>query len=785
MRPTRPLGVFLTFLLIAVLLSCRSAERREEAEETPAPSFRPYRFDDNLETAATVSAPEIRTSARVADPIIWKDFLTEKDANWKLLRGFMGLRDGDLILKGGGASPVIQSPKDPEIDWSLFDTVVIRMMAEGGSELKIKIGDVELTQKLGPPHEYRVYRFDVDIQAPRGTRPLAIMPTDSPAHLAAIDYIELAPRRTSFPTAAGKQVIGKGEEYRNAIYVHSPSTLTFEVPVPEHGRLKFGIGVAQKNQPVTFRVLAGPSGKPVFKEKVGDASRWADADVDLSAFAGESTTIVFETTADSNGAVGFWTNPLLTTAAPKNRPNVLIYLVCSLRTDHTSLYGYERDTTPFMKSLGAAGVVFEDAQAQAPWTKASVPSLMTSLYAYATNIRHDTDTIPRAAVPLAEVFRKEGYSTASIVTNPFVGRASGLHRGYDYMVEYPVVHHERKDDVDRGTDSAALNKVALPWLQRHHHEPFFLYLHVTDPHAPYRPPKEFERKFADPAETKQFDEAYRGMWDPRQYGGGTTVSPEMVKRKGVDPKRFIQQAKDRYDGEVAFMDHSLEQLAGKLKDLGALDDTLIIVLADHGEEFFDHGFTAHGHSLYRELIHAVLMMWNPRLLPAPRRVTETVQLIDVYPTILDLLRIAPPGLIQGQSLAPLLAGKPFARKAPVVSTRFAHPNAKPGGTVPENRTGGFAIFQDQWKLIYRDQARRAGLPEVELYDRRADPKETSNVAAANPEVVTKLRNELDAWIAAQEEVKKMVGPGGKSKLDPQSLERLRTLGYIGGSAPKP
>jgi arylsulfatase A-like enzyme len=771
-------------LLPLALLVCGVACQKEKQEPPQPSAFHIYRFDDNLESAAVVAGPDLSSLVRVADPIIWKDFHSEKDATWSLLRGFMGLRDGDLIIKGDGSSPVIQSPKEPEIDWSLYDAVAIRMMAEGGSNVQIKVGDVEITRKLAPPKEYRVYHFDIDIHAPRGTRPLAIMPTDSGAHLAAIDYIQLVPRRTSFPTAVGKQVIGKSDEYRNAIYVHAPSTLSYELPVPPEGRLKFGLGVAQKKEPVTFRVLAGPGGDAVFKQTIADPTAWTDAEVDLASYAGTTTRIVFETTAAKQGAVGLWANPLLTAKTPKDRPNVLVYLVCSLRPDYTSLYGYTRDTTPFMKRLGAAGVVFEDAQAQAPWTKASVPALMTSMYSYTLGLRHDTDIIPRGAVPLAESLRAAGYVTASIITNPFVGKASGLNRGCDYLMEYPVVHNQRKEDEDRGTDSAALNKVAIPWLQEHHDEPFFLYLHVTDPHAPYRPPAEYEKKFTNPAETKQFERDYRGMWDPRQYGGGTTVSPAVSKKKGVDPERFIRQAKERYDAEIAFADHSLEQLTGKLKELGIFDNTLVVVLSDHGEEFFDHGFTAHGHSLYQELTHAVMMFWNPKLLPAARRVSETVQLIDVYPTILELLKLKPAGVIQGQSLAPLLEGRALERKGPIVATRFAHPNAKAGGTVPENRTGTFAIFEGPWKLLYRDQAKRAGVAELELYDRRRDRRETVNVAAQNPEVVKKLKSDLDAWIQAQEQVKKLLGPGGKGTLDPQSLERLKTLGYIGGTAPE-
>ena len=781
MRALRQSSVFGAVLSVGLFLlgvSCRTQQPAKQATSAD----RIYRFDDQLETAASVSAANVSTAARVTDPVVWKNFYTEKDATWELLRGNMGLRDGDLIVKGDGGSPVIVSPKAFPIDWSLFESVQIRMMAEGGSEVKIKIGDVEMKRKLAPPKQYQVYRFDVNIEVPRGSRPLAIMPTDSPIHLAAIDFIELVPRRTSFPKAASRHFTGKRDEYRNTIYAHSPSTISYEVRVPEKGLLSFGVGVAEKGKSVTFRVLADGSSTPLYSKSLDDPDIWADASVDLSAFAGRSTKLVFETSSASQGAVGMWANPLLTARAPKARPNVLVYLVCSLRPDHTSLYGYTRETTPFLKRLGASSVVFDDAQAQAPWTKASVPSLLTSLYAYTHGIAHDTDAIPQGATTMAETLRAAGYVTASVVTNPFAGRVSGLEKGVDYLMEYAVVHRQRTDEIDRGTDSGALNKVIIPWLEQHRDEPFFLYAHATDPHAPYRPPAGFEEKFANPAESAAFDRDYDRLRDKLQYGGGATISRANSKAKGINPDSFLRRAIDRYDGEILHNDHSLEVLVNKLKELGLLDNTLLVVLSDHGEEFWDHGWTAHGHSLYQELTHSVLVMSNSRLLTTPRRVPDTVQLIDLMPTLIEMLGIQPKGIIQGQSLVPLLKGQSLMRKVPVMSSKPRHPLAKPTGFVPENRTGTFAIWDGPWKLLYRDQARLAGLPEVELYDRRGDRGETTNVAAQNPDVVKKLRAEIDRWMKAQDQIKKLLGPGGTTTLDKQSIERLRSLGYLGGKS---
>ena len=753
-------------------MSCGKAPPpSSQPAQTP---FKPYRFDDEFLTSAKVSASPVPSSALMADPIVWHNFFSENDVTWTLLRGRIGIRKGDLIVKGDGSTPVILAPK-PLIEWSHYEAVEMRMLAEGGKEIKIKIGDKEYKQKLGPLRQYNDYRFDVHIDEP-GNRPLAIMPTDGLFDLVAISSIRIVPRKANFPQATGRQFIGKSEEYRNTLYVHSPATVIFEVPVPRDARLHFGMGVTEKNSPVTFRVVANSN--QLYSKTVTSADAWEDVDVDVSSYAGRNIKLAFETSAEKPGAVALWANPLLTTKAPKNRPNVLIYMIDTERADHTSLYGYPRDTTPFLKKLGARGMVFDDCQVQATWTKPSVASLLTSLYSFTHGIIQDYDTIPRGATTLAEQLRAAGYVTAGIVANPFAGRISGLQRGFDYLSEWAVIQRYRTDREDRGTDSAAVNKIVFPWLDEHHDEPFFLYVHTTDPHAPYRPPAGFEEKFANPAETPEFNRTYRTLRDKGQYGGGTVITRAGCAKSGVNPDRFIHRAVDRYDAEILHNDWSLEQLAAKLKELGVLDSTLIVVVSDHGEEFWEHGWTAHGQSLYQELTHGLFVMWNPKLIPTPRRVSEPVQLIDVMPTILDLLGLKIPNMVQGQSLAAFATGQPFQRRGPVMTSRYASPHAH--GVVPENATDTVALLNADWKLIYRDKAKEVGLNKVELYDRRTDRVDAGNVAAQHPQEVERMMTEIGKWIEAQKQIKSFLGRGAKAAMDEKTLEQLRSLGYLGG-----
>jgi len=739
--------------------------------------FKPYRFDDEL-GRAVVSEAVGSAALAPADPVLWRNFLSEKDITWTALRGRMGFRQGDLVVKGENATPVIMAPQVPFIEWNRYEAVEVRMLAEGGREIKIKIGDHELSQSLGPPGRYNLYRFDINLETPAGSRPLLIMPTDSLNDLVAIRSIELVPRKSQFGVKAGRLMVGKREEYRNTIYAHSPASIRYQVTIPKGARLHFGIGITDRNAPITFRVSA--DAKPLYSKTLSDSDRWEDADVDLASYAGRQVKLALETSSGKPGTVALWANPLLTTQAPRDRPNILVYMIDTLRADHTSVYGYARDTTPFLKRLGAHGLVFDDCIVQATWTKPSVASLMTSLYSFTHGIIHDYDTIPRGSATLAEQLRAAGYVTAGIVANPMAGRISSLQRGFDYMSEWLVIDRERHAEEDRGTDSEALNLVVFPWLEEHRDEPFFLYAHATDPHAPYQPPAGFDDKFAKPAESPEFDRNFAKLRGLATSRGGFGFSRALCNEAGVDPDRFIRRAVDRYDGEVLHNDWSLEQLSNKLKALGILDDTLVIVVSDHGEEFWEHGWTGHGQSLYQELAHGVLVMWGPKWIPGPRRVSEPVQLIDVMPTVLDLLGLKIPDVVQGQSLAPFAKGQTFQRRGLVMTSRYAHPYEENAGFVPENHVDSVALIEGPWKLIYRPNGKSVGLNRAELYEHSTDRGDTKNVAAQNPQQVERMLAGVSHWLDQQKQIRSALGHGTKATLDQETLQKLRSLGYLGG-----
>ena len=269
---------------------------------------------------------------------------------------------------------------------------------------------------------------------------------------------------------------------------------------------------------------------------------WTDADVDFRALCRtEGQAVVEQRERRENGAVALWANPLITSGVRQRRPNVLIYMIDTLRADHASLYGYCPRNHAIHEEARSSGSRIRRCHAQATWTKASTASLMTSLYSYTHGIVNDYDTISARSFTLAEQLRAAGYVTASMVANPFAGRTTGLQRGFDYMLEYPTVLRNRTEAADRGTDSMAVNKSSMPWLAEHRDEPFFLYAHTTDPHAPVPSTRSVRCTFGNPAESRRVRRAVHEAADEREYGGGTVINRASCTKAGIDPDRFIRR----------------------------------------------------------------------------------------------------------------------------------------------------------------------------------------------------------------------------------------------------
>lgn len=476
--------------------------------------------------------------------------------------------------------------------------------------------------------------------------------------------------------------------------------------------------------------------------------RWAEIELHLDEPTGSADRV--RVRAELTGAarpesIEFLVEPLRA-AAKSSGPNVLVISIDTLRADHLSCYGYERKTSPRIDALASEGVLFEQVVAAAPWTLPSYGSLFTActpaVHRAGVNAAHeelfgrDEDSpkeeleILRGDLPtLAEELSAAGFATAGFHANSFLRAKNGVDRGFDRWVFYQ--YH-----VSFGVD------LALDWIDRCGGAPWFCFLHVMDVHQPYVPPPPFDRKFSDRshAEVADYPPAIDGL---------------RAKRPDDATVRLLV---DEYDGAIAYADDEIGRLLDRLQAKGVLDRTLVVVHSDHGEEFWEHGGYEHGHTEYAELLRVPLILRWPGPLPAGRRVTPRVRLIDLMPTVLDLLRLPPAGGIEGRSLLPLLEGKAEApRECISEATLHGRREIKALTVGPES-------------FVLRGTG--PGL----LFDLAADPQEAKDLAAERrsraQELEGRLRKRHEAILQSAVRARAM-------QLSDADRRRLREMGYTG------
>lgn len=469
------------------------------------------------------------------------------------------------------------------------------------------------------------------------------------------------------------------------------------------------------------------------------------------------------------------------TGAPKARPrSVLFYVVDTCRADHVSADGYARPTTPFLEKLAAKGVCFANCFSQAPWTKPAVGSILTSCYPSVTGMHRIFDQLDRRFVTLPEAMRDAGYTAIGFSANPLVGRMSNYAQGFRRFTEAVDVIAGGDPIKSAGGSARALNRLVLPWLAGNRAWPFFLFVQSIDPHEEYRPAPEYLKLFADPA----FEPEYRREWQalldvkPKMVGNHCTKEHFEAAKVAVEP--FEAYGKDLYDANLRANDDEIERVVEALRARGQLDDTVIVVTADHGEEFMEHGGTSHGFTLWNELIHVPLIVVAPGLVPEGLVVKEPVQSVDIYPTLLDLLHLKVPEGLEGRSLAPLLRGEP-ADGHPIFSENHESPGAE---QVFFEMGNTLSVIRGPWKLILNLKSPlNRPRPRRELYRLDRDFAEREELSEREPAVADELEKLLLSHWASDcarhegVEVKSLsIEELGQS--DPETLERLRRLGYV-------
>lgn len=465
------------------------------------------------------------------------------------------------------------------------------------------------------------------------------------------------------------------------------------------------------------------------------------------------------------------------------RPNILIIVMDATRARQLSSYGYKRETSPNVDQVAAQGVLYEECIAPASWTLPAMASLFTGLHVSQHGTNFGYQYLEPQFTTIAEVLRGHNYQTALFSAGGWVSETFGMNRGFDACYNYvdgiawmrrffkkptPIEKLLRLGKYyllggRRGKMTYETVRDVRRWFEKDYDSdrPFFILTHIGDPHWPW---------FHHP----QFSWVDGSRKPPRVFAPDwhKWMAGELVLSE-ADRKMIV----DFYDGEISFMDSYIGRMLNSLRAGGHLDNTLVVITADHGEELTEHGLMGHGLSAYENVLHVPLILYHRDHFTGGQRVSEPVQTLDLFPTILELLNInrqTVPNPLAGRSLQP---DKVQADPRPFTISERLTPNLRrfqrvcPNyDTTPLNRhLRALRLRADKYKLIWGSDGNH------ELYNLAQDPNEMKNLASDELDKVQLLEAQVEAWLSAID-----AAQFGQRELemDEVVLERLRDLGYI-------
>jgi len=416
--------------------------------------------------------------------------------------------------------------------------------------------------------------------------------------------------------------------------------------------------------------------------------------------------------------------------------HVVLIVIDTLRADHLGLYGYPRPTSPNLDSWARRGVVFDQAFSSSPWTLPTFGSILTGLvpsrHGAGERARDSGKRWKRAPLrdsveTLPEALAARGWQTAAVVSNPFLREHFGLARGFQIY------------DYERGRTATAVIDRSLELIDELRGRPFLLMVHLIDPHLPYRAPKPWRGTFS--TDSPELD-----------IGRSRKEIIANLDELSADDRQAII---DRYDEEVLFVDHEIGRFLDALESQGLLDDSLIALTADHGEELFDRGYFEHGHAMHQELLRVPLILWDSSL--ESRREPAPFSLVDLAQTLYVAAQGEPSSSLPGSSRWKSIRDAKLERNSPIIAEN----------TLWSAEQKALVIWP--YKLILHEKSGTR-----ELYDLENDPMEKSDLARTHSDLADRLQQELFAKLAASE-----------SESDRESLaiteeteQELRSLGYL-------
>lgn len=444
---------------------------------------------------------------------------------------------------------------------------------------------------------------------------------------------------------------------------------------------------------------------------------------------------------------------------PPPRPNVVLVVLDTYRADALSSYGNPVPTTPRFDALAREGIRFQSAFSTDFWTLPAHASLFTSRYPSGHGATSETNLLPSRVETLAEALQRTGYRTGAFVSNPWVSAERGFSQGFDTFEETwrkrPGVPFE-----DEGGIQLSREWMAARVARR---EPFLAFLNLNDAHMPYTP------------DTQVLHSLHPGPRSVDRRRHLQTIASMWLHLAGAEPldQTDFEMLRELYEGEMAMTDALLGELIENLRELGILDETLVVVTADHGENIGDHGMIDHMLSFYDTTIRVPLMLrYPPRIQPGQVN-EELVSLVDVAPTILDVCGL-PQDTLPGSGRSLLDPNRVPREFVVAENDRPVNGIQLLNGAFPDFDTTGIdkrgrMLRTRRHKLIWRE-----GGPS-EFYDLEADPAELRDLGAVPSEAQSTLQSQLEVWMQRHGS-----DPGATrfESEDAASLERLRALGYI-------
>ena len=428
-------------------------------------------------------------------------------------------------------------------------------------------------------------------------------------------------------------------------------------------------------------------------------------------------------------------------------PNVVLISLDTLRADHLGCYGYHRDTSPNIDRIAESSILFENAITQAAWTLPSHKAVLTGLLP--PSLRHGVDqTVPldTRRVTLAEILLDAGYRTAA-----FAHGLSTVTPRFGFAQGFETYFVPAEQLIPGDGPAEVINDRAISWLDKHGKERFFLFLHYADIHSdadllPYEVPEPYGTMFAK--------EVGGGFVKPKGRPGGSLYLLDISAGRVNPSPREIEYVAALYDGGIRYTDVYIGALVDELSRRGVLDDTILVIMSDHGEEFREHGKMLHGRT-YRETAHVPLILRFPEAAWHGVRIPTQVRLIDIVPTVLDYLGLPTREDMHGASLLPL---------------------AQEGGpSRPAYTEGGnsYGVRANDWLLVTD-----LDLKNHEVYDTVNDPGETLDLAGEFPQREDMLARALAGIVSLAETGRQQGAEGKPTRLDRRTKEALKALGYI-------